>query len=126
MPDTQKYTSWPRPLAKPYPRHPEYIVTVWGDVYSKPRPRTRGGFLKPKNNRWQALQHVLGDRSSPRVGVMVLETFVGPCPDGLECCHNNDLFCDNRLENLRWDTHRANIADRTRHGTCVRKRWGNH
>ena len=53
-------------------------------------------------------------RENKKVSRMVLEAFVGPCPPGMEACHWNDIADDNRLENLRWDTHAANIADRTR------------
>lgn len=49
---------------------------------------------------------------------VVLEAFLGPCPDGMECCHNNGDGLDNRLVNLRWDTKLANAADRVRHGTA--------
>jgi hypothetical protein len=48
---------------------------------------------------------------------LVLEAFVGPCPAGMEACHNNGVRTDNRLENLRWDTRSANCRDRIRHGT---------
>ena len=47
---------------------------------------------------------------------IVLETFVGGCPVGMECCHGNGVAGDNRLQNLRWDTHDANNKDRLRHG----------
>jgi hypothetical protein len=47
---------------------------------------------------------------------LVLFAFVGPAPEGMECCHNNGIAWDNRIENLRWDTHAANNADRKRHG----------
>lgn len=33
---------------------------------------------------------------------LVLETFVGPCPDGFECDHINRKRDDNYVENLRW------------------------
>lgn len=46
----------------------------------------------------------------------VLEAFVGPRPDGMEGCHFNDDKNDNRLVNLRWDTHSANMKDRVRNG----------
>lgn len=58
-----------------------------------------------------------GRRIYKRVHRMVLEAFVGPCPDGMEACHNNGDRLDNRLVNLRWDTHEENSADRNRHGT---------
>jgi hypothetical protein len=47
---------------------------------------------------------------------LVLETFVGPCPLGMECCHFNDDKHDNRLTNLRWDTPSANQYDKVRNG----------
>jgi hypothetical protein len=50
---------------------------------------------------------------------LVLMTFIGPCPDGMEACHENGDCTDNRLENLRWDTHSSNLLDRRRHGTNV-------
>ncbi|QDF19244.1 hypothetical protein SEA_STICKYNOTE_47 [Corynebacterium phage Stickynote] len=47
---------------------------------------------------------------------LVLEAFVGPCPPWMECCHNNGDPSDNRVENLRWDTKKSNMADRRKHG----------
>lgn len=54
-----------------------------------------------------------------RVHTLVLEAFAGLCPDGLEACHNDGNPSNNRLENLRWDTHRNNERDKIRHGTLV-------
>jgi hypothetical protein len=48
----------------------------------------------------------------------VLETFVGPRPDGKEACHRDGDRTNNHLDNLRWDTRQANVDDRTEHGTC--------
>lgn len=48
---------------------------------------------------------------------LVLEAFVGPCPQGMVACHWNDVKADNRLENLRWDTQSANQYDKVRNGT---------
>lgn len=48
---------------------------------------------------------------------IVLETFVGPCPEGMEACHKNGIRQDCRLTNLRWDTRKANHEDSVRHGT---------
>lgn len=47
---------------------------------------------------------------------LVLEAFVGECPDGLECCHGNGDKRDNRLGNLRWDTRKSNCKDKWTHG----------
>lgn len=48
---------------------------------------------------------------------LVLEAFVGPCPDGMEACHNDGNPTHNHISNLRWDTHKNNLADCVRHGT---------
>lgn len=54
---------------------------------------------------------------------MVLETFVGPAPEGHEGCHCNGESQDNRLVNLRWDTRLANHADKRKHGTSLKGRY---
>ena len=51
-----------------------------------------------------------------RVHRLVMLTFVGECPDGLEVCHNNGKKNDCRLSNLRYDTHAANFLDAVEHG----------
>ena len=49
---------------------------------------------------------------------LVLEAFVGPCPEGLEACHSPDRDrTNNRLSNLRWGTREDNEADKVAHGT---------
>jgi len=52
-----------------------------------------------------------------RVNRLVLEAFVGPCPTGKECCHDDGNRGNNALGNLRWGTKLDNSADRKRHGT---------
>jgi hypothetical protein len=65
--------------------------------------------------------HVLlrhdGKRSNRQVHRMVLEAFVGPCPDGMEACHGDGDPANNALSNLRWDSRSANLKDAVRHGT---------
>jgi hypothetical protein len=36
----------------------------------------------------------------------------------MECCHNDGNAGNDRLENLRWDTRKANRQDSVRHGTA--------
>ena len=48
---------------------------------------------------------------------LVLESFVGPCPLGMQACHNNGDKTDNRSANLRWDTPSSNNRDQVKHGT---------
>ena len=35
------------------------------------------------------------------------------------CCHNDGDAANNHLDNLRWDTYRANEHDKIRHGTWL-------
>lgn len=47
---------------------------------------------------------------------LVLTTFVGPRPEGLEAAHRNGVRTDACLGNLYWATKEQNIADLIRHG----------
>jgi hypothetical protein len=58
-----------------------------------------------------------GKKRNRYVAHLILEAFVGPRPEGLEACHNDGDLGNNRPDNLRWDTHAANIADKLKHGT---------
>jgi len=42
---------------------------------------------------------------------LVLMAFVGMPQPGQEACHGNDVRTDNRLANLRWDSHAENVRD---------------
>lgn len=82
--------------------------------------RYKGKVLSPGVNRHGYPMVHLKNASSKKMAKvhrLVLEAFVGPCPDGMEGCHNNGIRDDARLVNLRWDTHSANEYDRRRHGT---------
>lgn len=57
-----------------------------------------------------------GKEFSEAVHRLVLLAFVGNCPDGFEACHADGNPQNNAPDNLRWDTHTANMADRKRHG----------
>jgi hypothetical protein len=43
---------------------------------------------------------------------MVLEAFVGPCPDGFECLHSDSEAGNNRLGNIEWGSRNQNNLDR--------------
>ncbi len=61
-----------------------------------------------------------GKYCAPSVHRLVLLAFVGECPNGMECRHLNGDGRDNRLENLKWDTHKTNCEDQITHGTSLR------
>ena len=53
---------------------------------------------------------------------LILRAFIGPCPPGMEACHENGVKWENRLENLRWDTHANNQRDNARLGVATNRR----
>ena len=109
---------------KPIPSEPGYFAGEDGTIYSAWEGRGHlakiGGELKPlKTTAAPDGRCQVNPRGkSRRVSRLVLEAFVGPCPEGMEACHFPDRDTrNNRLENLRWDTPRSNQADRKIHGT---------
>jgi hypothetical protein len=85
----------------------------------KPRPNRKG-------YRYVSIAGPDGKFHSRLVHQLVLETFVGPRPPGMEARHviSNDPG-DNRLVNLAWGTPPENTADKWRHGTMPAgsKQW---
>lgn len=49
---------------------------------------------------------------------LVMLAFKGAPPEKHEVCHNDGNKENNRLDNLRYDTHSNNAKDRVKHGTC--------
>lgn len=100
-----------------------YEVSSLGRVRALPGLRHAGGIKTPDKNAKGHLKVDLysggkGTRRHRYVHRLVLEAFVGPCPDGMEACHGDGAPENNRLSNLRWDTPSANWDDARRHGTA--------
>jgi hypothetical protein len=107
------------------PGFPHYRVWDDGVVESCRRSRRIVPWypLKPQANkdRYQAVTLRREGRSITRcVHRIALEAFVGPRPEGMQACHADGNSRNNRLENLRWDTAKANTADANRHGRIPR------
>ncbi len=80
----------------------------------------RQRFLRPlpNNNGYEQVQlYGDGKRSRQLVSRLVLLAFVGPCPEGMEVCHNDGDKRRNHLQNLRYGTSSENKLDMARHGT---------
>lgn len=86
-----------------YHRGGSFLGNTWRQL--KPARAVRTNHL---------IVHVAEGRSE-FVHRLVLEAFVGPCPDGMECCHDDGNPENNHLSNLRWDTRQANSLDRIKH-----------
>lgn len=120
--------------------YPGYEVSSLGSVRSVRkcgRARDRFG-NKPKHlkalvlpNGYSTVRLPIGKKERPgRYAItkyktyylhrLVLEHFVGPCPAGMEGCHNDGNKSNNSVTNLRWDTPANNTADKNRHGTMQR------
>lgn len=61
--------------------------------------------------------HKDGKITHTNIHRLVLEAFTGPCPDGMEACHNDGNPTNNTIENLRWGTRSENRQDAVKHGT---------
>lgn len=110
---------------RPIPGYPGYCAHPNGTIFSCHNNRWGYGpwrALRPgTNNKYGRLLVVLRDATgrhrSHHVHRLILTTFRGPCPPGMEACHNNGKPYDNRLSNLRWDTRANNGMDTRRHGS---------
>jgi hypothetical protein len=58
-----------------------------------------------------------GGKAAFKVHRLILETFVGPCPEGMVACHNDGHRANCHMDNIRWDTPKANCDDALKHGT---------
>lgn len=81
------------------------------------------GILKLQINPYGYSQITLcknGHRRTLKLHRLVLESFIGNCPNGMECCHMDGNKQNNQLTNLRWGTKSENAQDAIRHGTFSR------
>ena len=110
-------------------------IKKWYEVPTAPGYSvTRSGKVRGKNGRvlksWTQIRggypavkiRVAGESKTVCVHRLVLETFVGPKPDGQEACHINGDPTDNRVENLYWGSRSQNMQDMSRHGTHAKIR----
>lgn len=80
--------------------------------------RHRGRILRPATNANDGHMSVVLGRAAGSKGIhtLVLRAFVGPPPEGHECCHRDDDPSNNKLSNLRWGTRSDNLHDAVRNG----------
>lgn len=111
------------------PGFPGYRAGSDGSVWSRRRRGNNLGIFAPD---WHQLKVRVGTRGYRMVAMsrgsratvkmrkvsrVILESFVGPQPDGMECCHNDGCPVNDAISNLRWGTKIENAEDRKRHGT---------
>ena len=106
-----------------------YDVSNKGNIRTYHKKRGRYGYVICKNpvglikTRLDAYGYVIVTLSrgkkhyTKKVHRLTLQAFVGDCPRGMECCHNDDKKANNYVGNLRWDTRKNNKADMIIHNT---------
>ncbi len=68
----------------------------------------------------------LGKNYRIRVHQLVLTAFIGPCPPGMEGCHEDGIRTHVSLDDLRWDTRSGNHLDKRKHGTMHQPKGMKH
>ncbi len=98
--------------------YPDYLISSEGIVLSGKRAdwHPRVPVIMKSGHFRVGLLHD-GKTAKFLVHRLMLLAFVGPCPEGMECCHADGNPSNNRLENLRWGTREDNKKDSKRHGT---------
>lgn len=117
---------------RPVPGYPAYRVGDDGSVWNQWKQvgcgthhgsrRILSGLWKLKKPylRKNGYLHVFlyndGTRKGFLVNNLILTCFVGPCLEGYETRHLNNIRNDNRLINLAWGTCQENADDKTKAG----------
>lgn len=112
----------------PIPGFPKYEAGSDGTIWKVLKPTTKNrhlqawrllrGTVDKDGYRYVILRNDAGGFGR-RVHRLILLAFCGSCPSGMEGRHLNGIRDDNRLDNLLWDTHISNIADKQLHGTAL-------
>ena len=100
----------------------DYEISNKGEVRSFKFGKIR--ILKQSMSGYGYLKVMLcnnGEKKQLRVHQLVLETFIGPCPDGKECNHQNGIKSENQLSNLEWVTSSENIQHAVQTGLKFQK-----
>lgn len=100
------------------PGYPEYAATNDGRILKVKRNGFK--FITPRDNgTGYVIVHVRdlnGKNVIRKVHRLMALAFIGPQPSPKhEVCHINGRRDDNRIENLKWDTRKNNIADRRKY-----------
>ncbi len=102
---------------KPIPGFPGYFATP------------NGQFWSAKSNKWLTIRfcrrtgyftvHLRRNGQGNVINLhhVLLATFAGSCPKGMECRHLDGNRQNNALTNLKWGTYSENYTDSIIHGT---------
>ena len=112
-----------RQIWKKIEDYPDYEVSNFGQIKSFKANKPiilKQGLSGPKPYQYLMVSLSKTKKSkSQKIHRLVLLHFEGPCPDGMEGCHDKAGKEDNSIWNLRWDTPKNNHADKYKHGTAL-------
>lgn len=100
------------------PLFPDYYIDDVGNVYS-----TKRGTMRIMHPHTRDSGHLVlhlrrnYEFHTKHIHQLMLDTFVGPCPRGMECRHLDGNPLNNRIDNLVWGTRSENVQDMIGHGT---------
>lgn len=108
-----------RPKPKPIPNFPGYSITRHGSVWSEKSHKWLVTYID-KVTGYVVVGLIQNGHQRPRyIHRLLLETFVGPCPLGMECRHLDGNKLNDGLNNLCWGTRGENYADSVVHNRHV-------
>lgn len=101
------------------------IARIVIDKNGHERPRSRTSLQQRIDSRYPYrsvdLYETNTKRKTVQVHKIVLETFVGKCPEGMQCRHLDGNPANNHVSNLCWGTVQQNAIDRKKHGKHAEK-----
>jgi hypothetical protein len=118
--DEQAELQLPDEVWSPIAGLPDYEVSTLGRIRSWKGPQPKIIKVQKLPTGYRFYRFGIGKGAVPRyIHRLVLEAFVGPCPDGMQCRHLDGDRANNCLSNLAWGTPEENQRDRIRHGTLT-------
>lgn len=110
-------------------KFPGYLVTEDGKIWSTRVQGRVEQFREPRelktthgsNSYRRVCLYLNGKRAHRTVHSLVLGSFIGPCPEGLEARHLDGDSMNNHRTNLEWATRQVNLADRKIHSDAKRR-----
>jgi hypothetical protein len=107
---------------KPCVGYDGYLVSSHGRVKSMKSGEPYEMLSHPNHKGYRMVCVRSGGKSfRRRIHRLVLDAFVGECPDGMQCSHIDGDPANNRLDNLNWVSQMENHLQKELHGTSNTK-----
>lgn len=101
---------------RPVPGYPDYFITGSGEVWSLKGSEPRKLAISLDSYGYPKVMLYGAHRDVIHIHTLILITFVGPRPEGLQCRHLDGNRKNFAIDNLCWGTPLENGSDTVRHG----------